>query len=345
MDEGKNTNLPASEVAISSRVRLARNIENFPFPARMDNEQGSRVIELVRDSIFKSSDAVAKNLVFLDMKKLNPIDRQVLVEKHLVSPDLVEGGIDRAAIISRDEIISVMINEEDHVRLQCIFPGMELEKAWQLCRKLDLLMEEELEFAFDRSSGYLTCCPTNLGTGIRASVMLHLPALAMTGYIKGVLEACGKLDLAVRGIFGENSDASGNMFQISNQVTLGQTEEEIIASISNITNQIMEQERMLRNELYRQSNARFEDKIYRSLGILTNARIISSEESLKLLSDVRLGVDMKVINAITADTLNEVMLFIQPGILQKYAGRVLSPDERDVRRADLIRNSLGGKTI
>lgn len=344
MAEQKAGSVPESDVAVSSRVRLARNIKSFPFPARMDREQGLKVIGLVRDSIFKSSDEVSKNLVFLDIHKLSPIDRQVLVEKHLISPDLMDGGIDRAAIISRDEIISVMINEEDHVRLQCIYPGMQLDNAWQLCNKLDLLMEQELEFAFDRSSGYLTCCPTNIGTGIRASVMLHLPALAMTGYIKGVLEACGKLGLAVRGIYGENSEASGNMFQISNQVTLGQTEEEIIASINNITNQIMGQERMLRNELYRQSAARFEDRIYRSLGILANARIISSEESLKLLSDVRLGVDMKVIKDITAGTLNEIMLFTQPAVLQKLAGKTLAPDERDVRRADMIRNSLGTKT-
>lgn len=344
MDVNNTESAPGSDVAVSSRVRLARNIESLPFPARMNRDQGLKVIELVRDSIFKSSDAVANSLVFLDMQKLNPIDKQVLVEKHLVSPDLIDGRIDRAAIISKDEKISVMINEEDHVRLQCIYPGMQLDNAWQLCRKLDLLMEQELDFAFDKSSGYLTCCPTNLGTGIRASVMLHLPALAMTGYIKGVLEACGKLGLAVRGIYGENSEASGNMFQISNQVTLGQTEEEIIASINNISGQIMEQERMLRNELYKQSAARFEDKIYRSLGILTNARIISSEESLKLLSDVRLGVDMKVIEGISAATLNEIMLFTQPAILQKYAGRTLSPDERDVRRAELIRNCLAAKT-
>jgi protein arginine kinase len=265
MAEKISGNAPESDVAVTSRVRLARNIESFPFPARMSREQGLKVIELVRDSVFKSSDAMAKNLVFLDIQKLNPIDRQVLVEKHLISPDLMDGTIDRAAIISRDEKISIMINEEDHVRLQCIYPGMQLDNAWQLCNRLDQLMEQELEFAFDKSSGYLTCCPTNIGTGIRASVMLHLPALAMTGYIKGVLEACGKLGLAVRGIYGENSDASGNMFQISNQVTLGQTEEEIIASINNITGQIIGQERMLRSELYRQSAARFEDRIYRSL--------------------------------------------------------------------------------
>lgn len=343
MAEQKNAAAPEADVAVSSRVRLARNIGSFPFPARMDKEQSLKVIELVRDSVFKSSDAMAKNLIFLDIQKLNPIDRQVLVEKHLISPDLTNGELDRAAIISKDEIISIMINEEDHVRLQCIYPGMQLESAWQLCRKLDLLMEQELEFAYDKNGGYLTCCPTNIGTGIRASVMLHLPALSMTGYIKGVLEACGKLGLAVRGIYGENSEASGNMFQISNQVTLGQTEEEIIASIDSITGQVIGQERMLRNELYKQSAARFEDRIYRSLGILSNARIISSEESLRLLSDVRLGVDMKIIGGITAGTLNEIMFLIQPAILQKLAGKMLAPDERDVRRADLIRNSLSAK--
>lgn len=343
MDEQGKAGAAVSDVAVSSRVRLARNINNLPFPARMNREQGLKVIEMVKDSIFKSSEAVAENLVMFDMQKLNPVDRQVLVEKHLISPDFTEGKLDRAAIISRDEIISVMVNEEDHVRLQCIYPGMQLDKAWQLCNRLDLLMEEKLEFAFDPGSGYLTCCPTNLGTGIRASVMLHLPALAMTGYISGVLEACGKLGLAVRGIYGENSQALGNMYQISNQVTLGQTEEEIIASINNVTGQIIDQERMLRKELYRQSASRFEDRIYRSLGILSNARIISTEESLKLLSDVRLGVDMKLIGGIAANTLNEIMLYIQPAILQKLSGKALAPDERDIRRAELIRKSLGGR--
>jgi protein arginine kinase len=338
MAEQKAAN--ASDVAVSSRVRLARNIKNFPFPGRMDQDQGLKVIDMVRDSVFKSSDAMAENLVFFDIQKLNPVDRQVLVEKHLISPDLADGSLKRAAIISRDERISIMINEEDHVRMQCIFPGMQLDDAWQLCNRLDLLMEEELEFAFDTSSGYLTCCPTNLGTGIRASVMVHLPALSMTGYISGVLEACGKLGMAVRGIYGEKSETLGNMFQISNQVTLGRTEEEIIASINNVTHQIIEQERTLRNELNRQSASRFEDRIYRSLGILANARIISTEESLRLLSDVRLGVDMKFIEGINAETLNEIMLFIQPAILQKLAGKQLAPDERDIRRAELIRKSL-----
>src|SRR5690606_8871482 len=187
---------------------------------------------------------------------------------------------------------------------------------------------------------YLTCCPTNAGTGIRASVMLHLPALSMTGYIKNILETCSKIGVVVRGAYGENSEASGNMFQVSNQVTLGQTEEEIIAGISNITSQISNQERMLRKELYKQNPQRFEDRVFRSLGLLQNARIMSSEESQKLLSDVRLGVIMGLIRHVDLKKINDLMLMIQPAYLQKLAGAELRPDERDVRRAELLRKNL-----
>ncbi|OGO81548.1 MAG: protein arginine kinase, partial [Clostridiales bacterium GWC2_40_7] len=299
------------------------------------------IINKVWESISQSSEAMANNLVLMKIGKLDPIDRQILVEKHLISPELGESKRESAVIISRDEIISIMINEEDHLRIQCIFPGMLLDDAWKLCSKLDVLFEEKIDFAFDKKLGYLTCCPTNVGTGIRASVMLHLPALGMTGYIKGILEACGKIGIAVRGIYGENSEASGNMFQISNQVTLGQTEEEIISSVKNVATQIIEQEKMLRKELYNQNPYRFEDRIYRSLGLLSNARIMTAEESLKLLSDVRLGVDMGTIEGISMEILNEIMLVTQPAYIQRLAGRTLSPDERDIRRAELIRNSLG----
>ena len=336
-----NSESREADIAISSRVRLARNIDCIPFPTRMNPGQGETIIKKVWESIFQSSEAMANNLVLMKIGKLDPIDRQILVEKHLISPELGESKRESAVIISRDEIISIMINEEDHLRIQCIFPGMLLDDAWKLCSKLDVLFEEKIDFAFDKKLGYLTCCPTNVGTGIRASVMLHLPALGMTGYIKGILEACGKIGIAVRGIYGENSEASGNMFQISNQVTLGQTEEEIIYSVKNVATQIIEQEKMLRKELYNQNPYRFEDRIYRSLGLLSNARIMTAEESLKLLSDVRLGVDMGTIEGISMEILNEIMLVTQPAYIQRLAGRTLSPDERDIRRAELIRNSLG----
>lgn len=332
--------VPEADVAISSRIRLARNLEAYPFTLRQTRAQGAEILEKVKDAVFNDSDAEMKDLSYMDIHAMNPVDRQVLVEKHLISPEFAEGDRNRAAIISKDERISIMVNEEDHLRMQCIFPGMQIDEAWKLCSKLDTQLEEKLDFAFDKSSGYLTCCPTNTGTGIRASVMLHLPILSMTGYIKGILETCSKLGVAVRGIYGENSEASGSMFQISNQATLGQTEEEIIAGISNITMQIAEQERILRAELYKQNPIRFEDRIFRSLGLLLNARLISIEESLKLLSDVRLGVIMGLMNGIRLDYLNEMLLMIQPAFLQKLTGGQLSPEERDQKRAELVRKML-----
>lgn len=330
---------PESDVVMSSRVRLARNFRDFPFPFKMNREEGEKVIQRVKDAVFNSSTATT-DYEFKDMLKMNPIDKQILVEKHLISPNLTGGRIASAAIISKDEKVSIMINEEDHLRIQCLFSGLQLGKAWELCDKIDSLLEENIDYSFSEKFGYLTCCPTNLGTGIRASAMLHLPALTMTGYIRGMLEICGKLGIAVRGIYGENSEALGNLFQISNQITLGQSEEEIINNITNIGNQIINQERMLRAEMYKQNPFRFEDKIYRSLGILSNARIISSEESFKLISDVRLGVDMGIIKNIDVTKLNEILLNIQPANLQKNYEKTLSPDDRDIKRAEMIREKL-----
>ncbi|NLD47626.1 MAG: protein arginine kinase [Clostridiaceae bacterium] len=331
---------PESDVVMSSRIRLARNLRDIPFPFRMKKEDGVKVLERVKGAIFQRSSAIGEIYDFIDMQKLNPIEKQVLVEKHLISPDLAESQYESGVILSDDEKISIMINEEDHLRIQCLYAGMQLNEAWDLCNEIDNLLEETIDFAFNEKYGYLTCCPTNLGTGIRASAMLHLPALTMTGYIRGVLESCGKLGIAVRGLYGENSEAMGNMFQISNQVTLGQAEEEIVGNIRNITRQIIDQERMLRIELHKQNPFRFEDKVYRSLGLMANARIISFEESIKLLSDVRLGVDMGIITGVDINILNEIMLMIQSANLQSTVGRALSPDERDIIRADFIRSRI-----
>ncbi len=331
---------PESDVVVSSRVRFARNFEEYPFPSKMTREQGQSVLNAVRDAVLNNSSA-AKNFVFIDIQQMSPIDRQALVEMHLISPDLAESQKQSGVLISKDEKISIMINEEDHLRIQCIYPGMQLDQALDLCIKVDGLLEENIRYAFDDKYGYLTCCPTNIGTGMRASVMLHLPALTMTGYIRNILDACSKIGIAVRGLYGENSEASGNMFQISNQVTLGQSEEEIASNIKNITSQIIEHERSLRDHLYKQNPYRLEDKVLRSFGLFTNARILSSEESLKLLSDVRLGVNMGIIKGISTEKLNEIMLLIQPGYLQKITGKPLSPEERDIKRAEIVRNKLG----
>lgn len=331
---------PESDVVISSRVRLARNFKDYPFPFRMNKAQSQEVLGKIKDAVFKSSNALVRELSFVEIDELEIIDKQALVEKHLISPDMVANKKSGGVIISNDEKISILINEEDHLRIQCLFSGMQIENAWKLCNKIDTILDKRIDFAFNNDYGYLTCCPTNLGTGIRVSVMLHLPALVMTGYINKILEACSKLGVAVRGIFGENSEASGNMFQFSNQVSLGQTEEEMISSIKNVASQIIEQERNLRNQLYKQNPFRFEDTVHRSLGILSSARIISSEESLKLLSDVRLGVDIGIIKNINIETLNEIMLLIQSANLQKFIGKTLNEDERDIKRAQLIRGKL-----
>jgi len=215
------------DIAISSRVRLARNLEAYPFSTRITRAQRAEILEKVKKAIFSDRDPdFSSGFTYYDMNAMKPLDRQLLVEKHLISPEFAEGQNERAAIISRDERVSILVNEEDHLRLQCIYPGMQLTEAWKRCDELDTRLDAKLGFAFDNVSGYLTCCPTNAGTGIRASVMLHLPALSMTGYIKNILETCSKIGVVVRGAYGENSEASGNMFQVSNQVTLGQTEEE-----------------------------------------------------------------------------------------------------------------------
>ncbi len=332
---------PESDVAVSSRVRLARNLKNFPFPPRMSREQEEMLIRDIRNAALDKDNNFASNLAFIDITGLSPIDRQALMEKHIISRDMAESQNRCGVLVGNDEKISIMINEEDHLRIQCMFPGMQMDKAWKLCNDMDTYLEGKVEYAYNDDYGYLTCCPTNIGTGMRASVMLHLPALTMTGYIKNVLEACGKISVAVRGLYGENSEASGNMFQISNQISLGQTEEEIINNITGIASQLIEQERLLRKELYNQNPYRFEDRIYRSLGVFSNARIMTSEEAHKLLSDVRLGVNMGIIKDIKIEMLNELMILIQPGNLQKYAARPLNPGERDIIRAEIIRKMFG----
>jgi protein arginine kinase len=328
-------------IAISSRIRLARNLSNYPFPIIMDFAQGQSVIKEIRKIFMEeSSEGFANRLDFIKVDKLDPIDKVALVEKHLISQELCAGKENVAVIIGYEGKISIMINEEDHLRIQCIFPGLDLDGAWNLCNKLDNLIQEKIDFAYDKKLGYLTSCPTNVGTGLRASVMLHLPCLSSTGYLKNILEACGKLGIAVRGMYGEKSGALGNMYQISNQVTLGLSEEEIIKNINDIAIQIIEQERNLQAELYKKNAYKFEDRVFRALGTLTNARVLTSEESFKLLSDLRQGLDLNLIEGIKAEDLNELTYKIQSANLQKLSGKSLSPEERDIKRAELVRECL-----
>jgi protein arginine kinase len=334
---------PESDVVFSSRVRLARNLKNYPFPARMDEILSHKMIDDIREVVDRSDKKGEYGFVFYDMKALDQVERQVLVEKHLISPDLAEQKRESGVLVSRDGKISVMLNEEDHLRIQCLFPGMQLEKAAQLCNRIDDMFDNNFEYAYSTEFGYLTCCPTNVGTGIRASLMLHLPAITMSGLIDKILEACSKLGLAVRGMYGENTKATGNLYQISNQVTLGQNEEEILSSVKNIVFQIIDRERVLRNEMYGKDKQRFEDRIFRAYGVLTNARMISTEESLHLLSNVRMGINVGIIKDISIEKINELMIIVQPAFLRKAIGKDSGPEERDAERARLLREKLGAR--
>lgn len=331
---------PDSDVVLSSRIRLARNFRNYPFPHKSTAEQQKKIVEETKKAIFTGNESMSGFFRYVDFSLLDAIDKAVLVEKHIVSKELVESGRYCGLILSQDEQISVMINEEDHLRIQCLAPGMQLTKAWEVCDNLENLLSESIDFAWDENIGYLTSCPTNIGTAIRASVMMHLPALTMTGYIKPALEAVGKLGMAVRGLYGENTEASGDFYQFSNQITLGKNEEDIILSIKNITMQIIEQERALRQELFKQNRYKLEDRIFRSFGILKHARIIDTGETLKRLSDLRLGINMGILNDIDITDINKIMLQVQPGGLQKTRGRPLNPEERDIFRAELVRELL-----
>ncbi|PYG87987.1 protein arginine kinase [Ruminiclostridium sufflavum DSM 19573] len=329
---------PEYDIAVTSRVRLARNFEDIPFSARMSAKHQAELIQKMQQIL--SGNKAFGRLMYADMTSMHPIDKISLMERHLISPDLAETKENCGAYINEDENLSIMINEEDHIRIQAIFSGIQLDKAYKICDGIDSIISEKADYAFDDKYGYLTSCPTNLGTGMRASVMLHLPALVMTGYIKSILESCNKVGVTVRGIYGENSEAVGDMFQVSNQISLGRSEEETIACIDGICKQIIDREKALRLQLYRKNIYKFEDRVFRSYGLLLNARIISSQECFKLLSDVRLGVSMGIIKDIDIAGLNETVVLSQPATLQKISGKPLNHDERDIKRAELIRQRL-----
>lgn len=326
---------PEHDIAITSRARLARNFSDIPFSAKMEAKHHTELIKRMEE-IIASNKAYGK-LMFADMTSMHAIDRVSLMERHLISPNLAETNKNSGAFINENENVSIMVNEEDHIRIQSLFSGIQLDRAYKVVDDLDSIIAEKADYAFDDKYGYLTSCPTNIGTGMRASVMLHLPALVMTGYMKSILESCNKVGVTVRGIYGENSDATGDMFQVSNQVSLGRKEEETIASIDGICKQIIDREKTLRLQLYKQSVYRFEDKIFRSYGLFINARILSTQECFKLLSDVRLGVSMGIIKDIDVAILNEILILSQPATLQKLSGRQLGKEERDIKRAELIR--------
>ncbi len=339
-----NESGPYNGIVMSSRIRIARNIAGLPFPSIANREVSQKVVDMVRKSILESNSILSRDFDFIPLKNLKDVEKYVLVEKHLISPDLIERAEVAAALINHGEQISIMVNEEDHIRMQCIFPGFQVDKAWELLNKVDDIVEESIEYSFDENLGYLTSCPTNVGTGMRASVMMHLPGLVATNYINSVLHTISKVGLTARGLYGEGSEALGDIYQISNQITLGPSEEEIISNINIAVRQIMENEKMARQALVQSSKLEFEDSIWRALGILTHARKLSLQEFMSMLSQVRLGVDMGIINGIDVVTLNELMVKCQPAHLQAYIGREANAQELDVARADRVRKELSKVT-
>lgn len=331
---------PQNDIIISSRIRLARNLDEYPFPVALTTEKSREVIKRVSDTILAGNTILKDDFKLTQMNEISNGDKQVLIEKHLISPSLVETSNKSGVMINSDESVSIMINEEDHIRIQCLFPGFQLKETWDLANKIDDIIEEEVKYAFDENVGYLTSCPTNVGTGIRASVIIHLPALTMIDYMNRILQAVNQIGFTVRGLYGEGSESEGNMFQISNQVTLGRTEQEIIQTLIEVTKQITNKENDARATLVANNKMKLEDRICRSYGILTNARIMNSKEALKLISDVRLGIDLGIIKDIDVKAINVLMVDIQSGILQKISERNLNTNERDIERANLIRERL-----
>lgn len=327
------------DVVISTRIRLARNLKGVKFPQSIDENRSEEIIARVKNSIL-TDDSINKEYSYHRLKEINPIDRKTLVEEHIISPGLLQNIDNSGYLLRKDQKVTIMINEEDHIRMQILYPGLDLEKAWEQANKLDDVIEKKINYAFDEKLGYLTACPTNIGTGMRASVMLHLPSLVYTNEINRILQAVNQIGLTVRGLYGEGSNAIGNLFQISNQTTLGETEEEIIEKLKSIVIQIINKERKARKAIYNNMKIDIEDKVYRSIGILQNARILTSKEAMDLLSDVKMGIEMDIIENIEANTINKLMIQSQPANIQKRSDKDLTSRERDIKRAELIRKNI-----
>lgn len=329
---------PDADIVISSRIRLARNIMDLPFPHRANDESRRKALGIVGKAIKASKHMHAS--LYVQLNGLDVIDKQFLVERHLMSKHLAEETRESALAVGQGEVISVMINEEDHLRVQVLRSGFQLREAWGLINTLDDEFEKSIHYAFSPVYGYLTCCPTNVGTGMRASVMMHIPALVLSKQVNQVIQAVLKLGLAVRGLYGEGTEPSGNLFQMSNQVTLGTTEEDIIVSLEKVIRQIVTHERNARVALLRDSASELQDRVWRAYGLLKNARVISSKETIELLSALRLGVSLEILKGIDVLTINELFMQTQPAHLQEMVGRELDADERDFFRAELIRRKL-----
>jgi protein arginine kinase len=328
---------PDSDIVLSTRVRLARNVAGREFSSRLRPADQLELEGQLRAAIGTAQPDGA----WFDLEGLSEIDRRCLVERHLISRELAAGSGPRGVAVDPTQQVAVMANEEDHLRIQTILSGLQLAEAWQAADALDDRIEQTVSYAYSPRLGYLTACPTNAGTGLRASVMLHLPGLVLARQIEKVFRAVSRMRLAVRGLYGEGTHASGDFYQISNQASLGKSEDEILASLGAVIPQIVDYERKARHALDTESPTALDDKLFRAWGILTHARSISSEETLMLLSAVRLGVHLGRLDGVSITTVNELFLLTRPGHVQRIRGAELAEAERDSARADYIRKRLG----
>ncbi|NIP87012.1 MAG: protein arginine kinase [Planctomycetales bacterium] len=329
---------PESDIVISSRIRLARNLADYPFISRATEVDRAEI----EKTLWQALTAVSEpgELLYLDVNKLDGLDRQLLVERQLISREHAESEGARGVAIDSGERTSLMINEEDHLRIQVLYSGLDLEKAWQRIDDIDNRLESKVTYAFDTQLGYLTACPTNVGTGMRVSVMLHLPALVITRQIERVFRSLHKISLAVRGLYGEGSQAMGDFYQISNQITLGNSEDELIKQVVDVVPVLIDYERKARDFLLKEGHESLHDRVSRAFGILSTAQTISSEETMHLLSSVRMGIQLGLLTDVAMPTVNELFICTQPAHLQKISGRQLDTADRNKERASLLRRYL-----
>ncbi len=324
-------------IVVSTRIRLARNIKNTPFPSLLMGDARDKAKTALEEAITKSNSTLSKDFTLYQLDDVSPLEKRAMVEEHLISPQMAK-GTQKSVLVNKDKTMSIMLMEEDHVRLQIIMAGMELDKAYDLADKVDDVMEESLDYAFSEEFGYLTACPTNAGTGLRASVMMHLPALVMTGNISRILQSFSGVGIAVRGLYGEGTNAEGAMYQISNSITLGLSEKEIIDKLKAVVERIEKMEVQARERLMTEHKETFIDKIMRSYGVLKYAHKVTSQEAKSMLSDCLLGINMGIIKSKGNMTPLELMIKTSPSII--VGEETLNAEERDIKRAELLRENI-----
>lgn len=329
-----------SDIIISTRIRLARNIANVRFPISFTEQDAEQIEHQLMNTLLTINPENPCRFSYFSIKDMPHLQRQVLVEKHLISPNLARRKKIGSFFLTEDESISILVNEEDHIRIQSLAQGMNLDKAYEQARAIDRYLSKSIDYAYEDRYGYLTSCPSNVGTGLRASIMLHLPALTLTKQMNALIQMITRLGMVVRGIYGEGSDNLGNVYQISNQITLGKSEVDILLELEKVVEQIIQKEQLARKNLLLRAPSVLEDRLSRSLGTLKYAKILPSEEAASCLSNVRLGVSLGLLEPISQRTLNECMLMMQPGLIQQHVGATLQATERDMYRAKLLREKL-----